>query len=183
MINIIFGMPGVNCAVTGCGSCRRTKGIVIFKLPSAKDDEHKRWRDEWVGELKKTREVDKDFRRKFNEDKVYACEKHFKDEVIEICKYFLINRACSSVTINIAFEARARALCCTILCLIKRPRLCIFNLINNCILFIVFAVHSKKIIKKRLAFGAIPPVNMPKKSHDIEPIPSRRPLPDRPLWL
>ena len=38
MINIIFGMPGVNCAVIGCGSCRRTKGIGIFKLPSAKDD-------------------------------------------------------------------------------------------------------------------------------------------------
>ena len=88
MINIIFGMPGVNCAVVGCGSCRGTKGIGIFKLPSAKDDKHKRWRDEWVGELKKTREVDEDFRRKINEDKVYACEKHFKDEVIEICKYF-----------------------------------------------------------------------------------------------
>ena len=63
-------MPGVNCAVIGCGSCRRTKGIGIFKLPSAKDDKHKRWRDEWVGELKKTREVDKDFRRKINKDKV-----------------------------------------------------------------------------------------------------------------
>ena len=49
--------------------------------------------------------MDKDFRRKINEDKVYACGKHFKDEVIEICKYFLMNRACSSVTINIAFEA------------------------------------------------------------------------------
>ena len=58
----------------------------------------------------------KDFRRKINEDKVYACEKHFKDEVIEICKYFLINRSCSSVTINIAFEASASALCCTIRC-------------------------------------------------------------------
>ena len=106
MINIIFDMPGVNCAVVGCGSCRGTKGIGIFKLPSAKDDKHKRWRDEWVGELKKTREV----------HKVYACEKHFKDEVIEICKYFLINRSCSSVTINIAFEASASALCCTIRC-------------------------------------------------------------------
>ncbi|XP_044168034.1 uncharacterized protein LOC122952044 isoform X2 [Acropora millepora] len=121
-------MPGVNCAVIGCGSCRRTKGIGIFKLAPAKDDKHKRWRDEWVGELKKTREVDKDFRQKINEDKVYAFEKHFKDEMIEI-------------------------------------------------------FHSKKVIKKRLAFGAIPTLNMPKKSHEMEPIPSRRPLPDRPLWL
>ena len=44
MINIIFGMPGVNCTVIGCDSCRRSKGLVIFKLPLAKDDKHKRWR-------------------------------------------------------------------------------------------------------------------------------------------
>ena len=37
--------------------------------------------------------------------KSYSCEKHFKDEVIEICKYFLINRACSSVTINICIRS------------------------------------------------------------------------------
>ena len=60
--------------------------------------------------------MDKDFRQKINKDKVYACEKHFKDEVIEICKYFLINGAFRRVTINIAFEARASALCCTIRC-------------------------------------------------------------------
>ena len=53
MINIISGMPGVNCAVIGCGSCRRTKGIGIFKLPSAKDDKHKRWRDEWLENSRK----------------------------------------------------------------------------------------------------------------------------------
>ena len=41
MINIIFGMLGVNCAVIGCGSCSRTKGIGIFKLSSAKDDKRK----------------------------------------------------------------------------------------------------------------------------------------------
>ena len=38
-------------------------------------------------------------------------------------------------------------------------------------------------IKKRLVFGAIPTLNMPKKSHEIEPISSRRPLPDRPLQV
>ena len=88
------------------------------------------------------------FRRQINEDKVYTCEKHFKDEEIEICKYFLINRASISVTINIAFKARASTLLYYTL-LIKHLRLCIFNLINNCIHFIVFAVHSKKMIKKR----------------------------------
>ena len=33
MINILFGIPGVNCAVIGCGSCRRTKGIGILSSP------------------------------------------------------------------------------------------------------------------------------------------------------
>ena len=60
-------MPGVNCAVFECGPCRRTKGIGIFKLPSAKDEKHKRWREEWLGELKKTRELDEDFRRQINQ--------------------------------------------------------------------------------------------------------------------
>ena len=33
----IYVMPGVNCSVFGCGSCRRTKGMGIWKLPLAKD--------------------------------------------------------------------------------------------------------------------------------------------------
>lgn len=59
-------MPDGNCAVFGSRPCRRTKGIGIFKLPSAKDEKHKRWREEWLGELKKTRELDEDFRRQIN---------------------------------------------------------------------------------------------------------------------
>ena len=31
-------MPGKNCAVFGCGSCRRMKEIDIGKLPLAKDE-------------------------------------------------------------------------------------------------------------------------------------------------
>ena len=50
---VYWAMPGVNCSVYGCGSCRRTKGIGIFKVPLPKDDAHRRWRDEWLGELKK----------------------------------------------------------------------------------------------------------------------------------
>ena len=48
MKNIICVMPGVKCTVVGCGSCGGAKVIGIFKLPSAKDDKHKRWRDESV---------------------------------------------------------------------------------------------------------------------------------------
>ena len=35
-------MPGDNCRIVGCGTCRREKGIGIFKLSSEKVKEH--WR-------------------------------------------------------------------------------------------------------------------------------------------
>ena len=54
-------MPGVNCAVVGCGTSRRTKGIGIFKLPAAKNAKYKRWREEWLSEITKTRVIDKAF--------------------------------------------------------------------------------------------------------------------------
>ena len=76
-------MPGDSCSVFGCGSCRRTKGIGIWKLPLAE------------GEIKKTRDMDPDFREQIKKDRVYTCEKHFAPEDIEICEYgffFLHNR-------------------------------------------------------------------------------------------
>ncbi|PFX27779.1 hypothetical protein AWC38_SpisGene7529 [Stylophora pistillata] len=77
-------MPGDNCAVFGCGSCRRTKGIGIWKLPFPRNDEYKKWRLEWLNEIKKTREVDSDFQKQIDGDRVYTCEKHFAPEDIEI---------------------------------------------------------------------------------------------------
>ena len=76
-------MPGDNCAVFGCGSCRRTKGIGIWKLPAAKDEEHKKWRDGWLSENTKTREIDHEFRKKIENDKVFT----FDLEGFEIYKY------------------------------------------------------------------------------------------------
>ena len=79
-----------NCAVFGCGLCRRTKGIGIWKLPVAKDEAHRKWQDEWLGEIKKTREMDQNFREQLKSDKIYTCEKHFAPEDIETCKYMSI---------------------------------------------------------------------------------------------
>ena len=79
-------MPGVNCAVFGCGTCRRTKGIGIFKLPAPKNDEYISWRKAWLSELTKSRVVDNDFKQKILQDTVFTCEKHFKTEDVEICK-------------------------------------------------------------------------------------------------
>ena len=80
-------MPGDNCSVFGCGSCRRTKGIGIWKLPLAKDEAHRKWREEWLSQIKKTRDMDSDFREEIKKDRVYTCEKHFAPEDIEICEY------------------------------------------------------------------------------------------------
>ena len=79
-------MPGDNCSVFGCGSCRNTKGIGIWKLPASRNDAYKQWRQQWLNELTKTREVDKDFQRLIDSDRVYTCEKHFAPDDIEICK-------------------------------------------------------------------------------------------------
>ena len=68
-------MPGGNCAIVCCGTSCRTKGIGIFKLPAAKNDKYKKWREEWVSAITKTRVIDKAF---ILNDTVYTCEKHFK---------------------------------------------------------------------------------------------------------
>ena len=60
-------------------------------MPLAKDDAHKRSRDQWLGEIGKTREMDQAFRRQINDDTFYTCEKHFDPEDIEICKYRFMN--------------------------------------------------------------------------------------------
>ncbi|PFX25403.1 hypothetical protein AWC38_SpisGene9988 [Stylophora pistillata] len=76
---------GRNWAIFGCGSCRRTKGISIVKLPSAVDKRHRKWREEWLGEIKKTREMEADFRGSDKKNvRVCTCEKHFATEDVEI---------------------------------------------------------------------------------------------------
>ena len=79
-------MPGDNCTVFGCGSSRGIKGTGIWKLPAAKDDTHKKWRDEWPKEIIGTREIDQDFHKRIEGNKVFTCERHFDPEDIEICK-------------------------------------------------------------------------------------------------
>ncbi|XP_022803322.1 uncharacterized protein LOC111340701 [Stylophora pistillata] len=77
-------MPGDNCSVVGCGSCRRSKGIGIWKLPAPRNEVYKKWRADWLNELTKSREVDKDFQKQIDSDRVFTCEKHFALDDIEI---------------------------------------------------------------------------------------------------
>ena len=72
-------MLGVNCSAVGCGTSRRTKGIGI-KLSSAKNHEYKKWMEEWLSEITKTRVIDRAFKEKTLNDSVHAFKKHFKTE-------------------------------------------------------------------------------------------------------
>ena len=76
-------MPGANCSVLGCGSNRRMKGMGIFQVPIKIEE----WRKRWLDEITKTRVVDADFKRQISEHRVHACERHFYDYEIEICKF------------------------------------------------------------------------------------------------
>ena len=44
-------MPGDNCFVFGRGTRGRTKGVGIWKLPKAKNEDHKKWREDLLGEI------------------------------------------------------------------------------------------------------------------------------------
>ena len=79
-------MSGDNCAVLGYGTSRRTKEVDTFKLLAPKNEEYKTWRAQWMSELTKTRVIHKDFRSQIDNDRVYTCEIHFKEEDIETCK-------------------------------------------------------------------------------------------------
>ena len=56
-------------------------------MTALRNAEYKKWRDEWLNELTKSREIDKNLESQISSDKVYTCGKHFRPEDIEICKY------------------------------------------------------------------------------------------------
>lgn len=58
-----------------------------LKLPSARNAEYKKWREEWLSAITKTRVIDEDFKKQIDSDKVFTCEKHFNPEDVESCKY------------------------------------------------------------------------------------------------
>ena len=101
-------MPGDNCCVVGCGSCRRRKGIEIFKLPSKSTDQNHQlklisdnWRSACLNEISKHRVVDKTFREQIEKVNVYTCEKHFNPEDIEIRKCSCVLLSASSIDMNL----------------------------------------------------------------------------------
>ena len=69
------------------GVVEERKGSVFGSCPPAKDEAHKKWRDNWLSEITKTRKIDHEFRKRIENDKVFTCEKHFDEEDFETCKY------------------------------------------------------------------------------------------------
>ena len=57
------------------------KVIGIWKLPLAKDEAHSTWRIEWLGEIKKSSDLDHSFKDLIEKDRVLTCEKYFAGSV------------------------------------------------------------------------------------------------------
>lgn len=76
-------MPGSNCSISGCGTCRRGQnpyGIFKVPVPKSDDDFHNTWRDELIKIICKDREKTDKLQKQIDESRLHICEKHFKDE-------------------------------------------------------------------------------------------------------
>ena len=60
----------------------------ILKLPMARDEDHKKWRVDWLAQITQItrREVDEEFKPQAEGDRAFTCEKHFNFEDIETFK-------------------------------------------------------------------------------------------------
>ena len=73
-------MPGENCAIVGCSTSRRNKGISFFKVPKPNNDVNKKWGDDLINAITKDREVDPDLKARIETRKLFICERHFSDD-------------------------------------------------------------------------------------------------------
>ena len=87
----VIVMPGDNCAIFNCGTCRSTKysGVAIFKYPGKTGiygksaDEQAEWRREFLSKITRDRVVDEKFQKQIDKGDVFVCEKHFNpDDII-----------------------------------------------------------------------------------------------------
>ena len=76
-------MPGANCAFPGCGTSRKHEGVGNFKIPTRNDNFYNEWRKNLLDVLIKYRVVDKSFKKRIDDGKVYLCERHFIEQDME----------------------------------------------------------------------------------------------------
>ena len=74
-------MPGDNCSIYGCSVSRRKEysGISLFKVPSGKTEFDKMWRDQLIAIITKDRVIDQSLRSQINTNKLFICQRHFRD--------------------------------------------------------------------------------------------------------
>ena len=68
-------MPA-NCAIFGCKSSRRHKGVSLFKVPSGDDEFSSNWRKNITDAIKKFRD-DTQLKVLIEKKKLYISERHF----------------------------------------------------------------------------------------------------------
>ena len=78
-------MPGENCAIVGCSTSRRHKGISIFKVPLPKNEFSKKWNRDLINIITKDRQVDEPIKKRIASCNLYICERQFSPE--QIWKY------------------------------------------------------------------------------------------------
>ena len=164
-------MHGANGSVFGCGLCRRTKGIGIWKLPVAKDEAHGKWRDEWLGKIKKTREMDQNFREQSKSDAIYTCtgEKHFAPEDIEICQYMFVHlfSLICRICFELGFHRFFDQCCCCLKFVLNVDMVLVLTNSKSVGKFYPFFDRSPcEMTKKKPKFEALPKLNMPTKSYE-----------------
>lgn len=75
-------MPGANCAIFGCSTSRKSKGISIHKIPAGEDDYNKTWREELINIITRDRAIDQSLKNQIERKQLYICELHFHESCL-----------------------------------------------------------------------------------------------------
>lgn len=112
----------------------------------------------WLGEIKKTRNLDQNFKELIEKDFVFTCERHFAAEDVKICKYSFSNSC------NFRFYLHFDFALFTVWPFYKPATLLILMVFESqfASLFLL-TVKSDKMTKKKPRFAALPMLNVPGK--------------------
>ena len=82
-------MPGENCCIVNCSRSRKDKGVSLWKLPTPKNPEFKKWREDMLQIILRDRVLNTDLQRQIDEDRLHICQDHFRDDQLWICEYLV----------------------------------------------------------------------------------------------
>ena len=79
----------MNCVIVNCGTSRHQKEISLFKLPTPKDEFHKKWWRDMLNIITRDRETDANLNRQIEKDTFLICEKHFSEKQFYTCEFYI----------------------------------------------------------------------------------------------